>query len=163
MISCMIELVYTPDFAERTFKQIEGFGSYGFPESHAASVAKIAYASSWMKCHHPEIFCAALLNAQPMGFYQPAQIVQDAQKHGVEVRPVCINTSEWDCTLEAPNPPLDFEGRIERLLPIRLGLRMTAGLNDKEAERIVDARAAAPFRSVEDVRHRSGVSRAALE
>src|SRR3546814_3533460 len=79
------------DFAERTFKQIEGFGSYGFPESHAASFAKIVYASCWMKHHHPDVFCAALLNAQPMGFYAPAQIVSDARKHGVEVRPVSIN------------------------------------------------------------------------
>jgi error-prone DNA polymerase len=100
MIGGMIERGYKQDFAERTFKQIEGFGSYGFPESHAASFAKIAYASSWMKCHHPDIFCAALLNAQPMGFYQPAQIVRDAQQHGVEVRPVCINESRWDCTME---------------------------------------------------------------
>ena len=91
LVEGMIANGYTRDFAERTFKQIEGFGSYGFPESHAASFAKIAYASSWMKCHHPDIFCAALLNAQPMGFYAPAQIVRDAREHGVEVRPVCIN------------------------------------------------------------------------
>jgi error-prone DNA polymerase len=197
MINGMIERGYTLDFAERTFKQIEGFGSYGFPESHAASFAKIAYASSWMKCHHPEIFCAALLNAQPMGFYQPAQIVQDAQKHGVEVRPVCINASEWDCMLEALDPPLSFaqgrgtarsavegaqhlaqlplhhashgppplqkQGRIEAILPLRLGLRMTAGLSKADGESIVSARASGAFRSVEDVWHRSGVSRAALE
>ena len=91
LVDGMIGNGYTRDFAERTFKQIEGFGSYGFPESHAASFAKIAYASSWMKCHHPDVFCAALLNAQPMGFYAPAQIVRDAREHGVEVRPVCIN------------------------------------------------------------------------
>ena len=103
MIEGMVERGYSRDFAERTFKQIEGFGSYGFPESHAASFAKIAYASSWMKCLHPDVFCTAILNAQPMGFYQPAQLVRDAQNHGVEVRPVCINASRWDCTLE--NPP----------------------------------------------------------
>ena len=91
MINGMLANGYTQDFAERTFKQIEGFGSYGFPESHAASFAKIAYASCWMKCHHPDVFCAALLNAQPMGFYAPAQIVRDAREHGVEVRPVCVN------------------------------------------------------------------------
>ena len=102
LVDGMVARGYTRDFAERTFKQIEGFGSYGFPESHAASFAKIAYASSWMKCHHPDIFCAALLNAQPMGFYAPAQIVRDAREHGVEVRPVCINASRWDCTLEEP-------------------------------------------------------------
>jgi error-prone DNA polymerase len=81
------------------FKQIEGFGSYGFPESHAASFAHLAYASSWLKCHHPAVFAAALLNSQPMGFYAPAQIVRDAQNHDVEVRPLDINASDWDCTL----------------------------------------------------------------
>ncbi|MEA3036242.1 MAG: error-prone polymerase [Sphingomonadales bacterium] len=110
MINGMIERGYTADFAERTFRQIEGFGSYGFPESHAASFAKIAYASSWMKCHHPDVFCAALLNAQPMGFYQPAQIVRDARDHGAEVRPVCVNASRWDCTLEEGIPPRNGEG-----------------------------------------------------
>ena len=111
MIEGMVSRGYERDFAERTFKQIEGFGSYGFPESHAASFAKIAYASSWMKCHHPDVFCAALLNAQPMGFYAPAQIVRDARDHGVEVRPVCVNASRWDCTLEgAASPSPDGEG-----------------------------------------------------
>ena len=100
LVSGMVARGYTRDFAERTFSQIEGFGSYGFPESHAASFALIAYASCWLKRHHPEVFCAALLNAQPMGFYAPAQIVRDAREHGVEVRPVCINASRWDCTLE---------------------------------------------------------------
>ncbi|WP_419808473.1 error-prone DNA polymerase [Sphingomonas sp.] len=94
-----------PDFAERLVKQIEGFGSYGFPESHAASFAKIAYASSWMKCHHPDVFCAALLNAQPMGFYAPAQIVRDARDHGVEIRPVCVNDSDWDTRLVGAASP----------------------------------------------------------
>jgi error-prone DNA polymerase len=111
MIEGMVARGYERDFAERTFRQIEGFGSYGFPESHAASFAKIAYASSWMKCHHPDIFCAAILNAQPMGFYQPAQLVRDAQNHGVEVRPVCINRSRWDCTMEGfASPSPDGEG-----------------------------------------------------
>jgi error-prone DNA polymerase len=105
LIEGMVGRGYERDFAERTFRQIEGFGSYGFPESHAASFAKIAYASSWMKCHHPEVFCAALLNAQPMGFYAPAQIVRDARDHGVEVRPVCVNASRWDCTLEGKSSP----------------------------------------------------------
>src|SRR5580692_6842583 len=100
MIDGMVERHYTREFAEQTFSRIEGFGSYGFPESHAASFALIAYASAWLKCHHPEVFCAALLNAQPMGFYAPAQIVRDARQHGVEIRPVCVNTSRWDCTLE---------------------------------------------------------------
>src|ERR1700687_3874406 len=106
--------------AERTFAQLEGFGSYGFPESHAASFALIAYASSWLKCHHPDVFCAALLNAQPMGFYAPAQIVRDARDHDIDVRPVCINASRWDCTLE-PTEKNDC-------LAVRLGLRMVRGL-----------------------------------
>lgn len=100
-------------FAERLVAQIEGFGSYGFPESHAASFAKIAYASSWMKCHHPDVFCAALLNAQPMGFYAPAQIVRDARAHGVEVRPVCVLESEWDTTL-VEDPPAAHGGSVRR-------------------------------------------------
>ena len=107
MVEGMVRRGYARDFAERTFKQIEGFGSYGFPESHAASFAKIAYASSWMKYYHPDIFCAALLNAQPMGFYAPAQLVRDAIEHDVEVRPVCVNASRWDCTwsgIEAGKP-----------------------------------------------------------
>src|SRR5579871_266829 len=107
LIAGMMANGYERDFAEKTFRQLEGFGSYGFPESHAASFALIAYASSWMKCRHPDVFCAALLNAQPMGFYAPAQIVRDAHQHGVEVRPVCINASAWDCTLERLDEPLD--------------------------------------------------------
>jgi error-prone DNA polymerase len=154
LVGGMIERGYTREFAERTFKQIEGFGSYGFPESHAASFAKIAYASSWMKCHHPDVFCAALLNAQPMGFYAPAQIVRDAREHDVEVRPVCVNASGWDCTLE------EGEGA---LLPLRLGLRMTSGLSSKEAEKLIEARAAGAFASIEEVWRRAGVSRGTLE
>ena len=100
LIAGMVERGYTAEFADRTFSQIEGFGSYGFPESHAASFALIAYASAWIKCHHPDVFCCALLNAQPMGFYATAQIVRDAQLHGIEIRPVSVNESEWDCTLE---------------------------------------------------------------
>ncbi|TIR45462.1 MAG: error-prone DNA polymerase, partial [Mesorhizobium sp.] len=119
LIGGMIRNGYTPEFAANTFKQLEGFGSYGFPESHAASFALIAYASSWMKCHHPDVFCCALLNSQPMGFYLPAQIVRDARDHDVEIRPVCINASRWDCTLEAT-------GR-DGVLAVRLGLRMVKG------------------------------------
>ncbi|MHA6721973.1 error-prone DNA polymerase [Sphingomonas sp. RS2018] len=107
LISGMLARGITQEFAERLVKQIEGFGSYGFPESHAASFAKIAYASCWMKCHHPDVFCAALLNAQPMGFYAPAQIVRDAREHGVVVEPVCVNGSGWDTVMldESPLPP----------------------------------------------------------
>jgi error-prone DNA polymerase len=157
MIGGMIANGYTQDFAERTFKQIEGFGSYGFPESHAASFAKIAYASSWMKYYHPEIFCAALLNAQPMGFYAPAQLVRDARDHGVEVRPVCINASRWDCTIEA----LPIKGR--GLLPLRLGLRLVKGLSNDHGAKIAAAAMERPFASVEDAWARSGVPAAALE
>ena len=155
MISGMMAKGYTQDFAERTFKQIEGFGSYGFPESHAASFAKIAYASSWMKYYHPEIFCAALLNAQPMGFYAPAQLVRDARAHEVEVRAVCVNASRWDCTLEE-----DAGGKY---LPLRLGLRQVKGLANEHGALIAAAAMDAPFASIDDVWRRSGVPAAALE
>ena len=101
----MVGAGYDPDFAQRCFKQIKGFGSYGFPESHAVSFAKLVYVSAWIKHHHPDVFCAALLNSQPMGFYQPAQLVRDAREHGVEVRPPDVLLSEWDCTLEGASPP----------------------------------------------------------
>ncbi|MBA3677181.1 MAG: error-prone DNA polymerase [Sphingosinicella sp.] len=154
MVGGMVERGYKIDFAERTFKQIEGFGSYGFPESHAASFAKIAYASSWVKCHHPDIFCAALLNSQPMGFYAPAQIVRDAREHGVEVRPVCINHSRWDCTIE---------GQVGKYNSLRLGLRVVKGLSNDYAAKLVAARNDTPFTSAEDAWRRSGVPVAALE
>ena len=154
LVGGMVERGYPKDFAERTFKQIEGFGSYGFPESHAASFAKIAYASCWMKHHHPDVFCAALLNAQPMGFYAPAQIVDDARKHGVEVRPVSVNHSHWDCTLEKTN---------ERYLAVRLGLGQIIGLANVHGAAIVAARGPAPYESVEEVWRRAGTPRAAIE
>jgi len=153
LIAGMVERGYAPEFAEKTFSQLEGFGSYGFPESHAASFALLAYASSWLKCWHPDVFCAALLNAQPMGFYAPAQIVRDAREHGVEVRPVCVQTSRWDCTLE----PLD-DGR----LAVRLGLRQVRGLANADAARLVAARGDAPFASIEDAWRRAGVPVAGL-
>jgi error-prone DNA polymerase len=154
LVGGMVERGYPRDFAERTFKQIEGFGSYGFPESHAASFAKIAYASCWMKHHHPDVFCAALLNAQPMGFYAPAQVVRDAREHGVEVRPACINASRWDCTLEPTGG---------RYLAVRLGLRQARGLANVHGAAIVAARGAAMFGSIEEVWRRAGVPRAAIE
>jgi error-prone DNA polymerase len=131
LIAGMVANGYEQEFAAQTFKQLEGFGSYGFPESHAASFALIAYASSWVKCWHPDVFCAALLNSQPMGFYAPAQIVRDAQAHGVEIRPICINASRWDCTLE----PTDDEG----LFAVRLGMRMVKGLANTHAATVVAA------------------------
>ena len=154
LVGGMVERGYPKDFAERTFKQIEGFGSYGFPESHAASFAKIAYASCWMKHHHPDVFCAALLNAQPMGFYAPAQIARDAQNHGVEVRPVSINDSHWDCTLEETGG---------RYLAVRLGFRQVRSLANVHGAAIVGARGDVPYDCVEDVWRRAGVPRAAIE
>jgi error-prone DNA polymerase len=154
LIEGMVERGYPREFAERTFRQLEGFGSYGFPESHAASFAKISYASCWMKHHHPDVFCAALMNAQPMGFYAPAQIVRDAREHGVEVRPPCINASRWDCTLEKGGG---------RYLAVRLGLRQIRGLSNADGAKIVAARGTAPFTSVEEVWRRSGVPRASIE
>ncbi|XUY30265.1 error-prone DNA polymerase (plasmid) [Agrobacterium sp. rho-8.1] len=154
LVSGMVRNGYTAEFAEKTFSQLEGFGSYGFPESHAASFALIAYASNYMKCHFPDVFCAALLNSQPMGFYAPAQIVGDARAHGVEIRPVCINRSRWDCTLE----PI---GNTDRHA-MRLGMRMVKGLAAPDAARIVAARMNDPFSSVDDMWRRSGVPAASL-
>jgi error-prone DNA polymerase len=154
LITGMMERGYDEEFARRTFTQLEGFGSYGFPESHAASFALIAYASSWLKCWHPDAFCAALLNAQPMGFYAPAQIVRDAIDHGVEVRPVDINASRWDCTLE----PTDIDNR----LAVRLGFRQVAGLKNEDGAAMAAARADQPFTDVNDVWRRSGVQVSSL-
>jgi len=154
LIEGMVGNGYEQAFAEQTFKQLEGFGSYGFPESHAASFALIAYASAWLKCWHPDAFCAALLNSQPMGFYAPAQIVRDARDHGVEIRPVCVNASRWECTLE----PTDDETRFA----VRLGLCMVKGLANAHAAAIVAARADEPFTCVDDLWRRYGVPVAAL-
>lgn len=154
LIDGMVANGYDAEFAAQTFKQLEGFGSYGFPESHAASFALIAYASAWLKCWHPDVFCAALLNSQPMGFYAPAQIVRDAVAHGVEVRPACINASRWDCTLE--------QTQDESRFAVRLGLRMVRGLANAHGAAIVAARANQPFASVDDLWRRAGVPQAAL-
>ena len=170
LVGGMVARGYEREFAERTFAQLEGFGSYGFPESHAASFALIAYASSWMKCHHPDVFCAALLNSQPMGFYAPAQVVRDARepragfagalsggslRDGVEVRPVCVNASRWDCTLEP--------GTSGPYLALRLGLRTVSGLAAAHGEQVVASRGAQRYRSVEELHRRAGVPAAALE
>ncbi len=148
MVSGMIERGYTQDFAEQTFSRIEGFGAYGFPESHAASFALIAYASAWLKRHHPDVFCCALLNAQPMGFYAPAQIVRDAEQHGVTVKPVCIDASVWDCAIE--------NGAV------RLGFRMVKGMRADHADAILAARTS-PYRSIPDVHRRAVLPVAAME
>ncbi|MBZ9992782.1 error-prone DNA polymerase [Mesorhizobium sp. BH1-1-4] len=154
LIDGMVDNGYERAFAEQTFKQLEGFGSYGFPESHAASFALIAYASAWLKCWHPDVFCVALLNSQPMGFYAPAQIVRDAAAHGIEIRPACVNASRWDCTLE----PVAEDGRFA----VRLGLRMVRGLANAYASKIVATRADQPFACVDDLWRRAGVPQSAL-
>ncbi|WP_260987634.1 error-prone DNA polymerase [Roseomonas gilardii] len=159
LVGGMVRRGYDPELAERVFKQIEGFGSYGFPESHAASFAHLAYASAWVKCHHPTVFAAALLNSQPMGFYAPAQIVRDAQAHGTRVRPVCVNASDWDSTLE-PDP------RSAEEYALRLGLRLAGGLPEEEGQRIAKVRRAgngSPYGSVEEVARRAKVGRKAIE
>jgi error-prone DNA polymerase len=136
---------YEAAFAESIFEQVKGFSEYGFPESHAASFALLVYASCWIKHHHPGEFLAAMLNSQPLGFYSPSQLVQDAKRHGVEVRPADVMDSDWDCTLEGlPHPPA-----------VRLGLRMISGMRQAAAERIVEARALAPFDDAEDLARRA--------
>jgi error-prone DNA polymerase len=141
MVSRMVERGYDPDFARRSFEQIKGFGSYGFPESHAASFAKLVYISSFIKCRYPAVFACALLNSQPMGFYAPAQIVRDAQEHGVEVREADINYSHWDNTLER---------RGDGALTLRLGLRQIDGLSECDGQRLVEARTRI-YKSPEDL------------
>jgi error-prone DNA polymerase len=174
MVGRMVERGYDPDFAQRCFDQIKGFGEYGFPESHAASFAHLVYVSSWLRWRYPAAFAAALLNSQPMGFYAPAQIVRDAKEHGVEVREVDVNHSDWDCTLEAlpidggglgggdsgaplyvqrhptPAPPHQGEGKVA----LRLGLRQVDGLRREAAERVMARR---PYASVEELHSRGRV------
>ena len=153
MVGRMIARGYDPDMAERCFRQIEGFGDYGFPESHSASFSLLVYVSAWLKCHYPAVFACGLLNAQPMGFYAPAQIVRDARDHGAEVRPVDLNHSDWDNTLE---PAADGAWAL------RLGLRQVDGLGEEHGARIVAARNH-PYENTYDVWRRAGVPVAALE
>jgi error-prone DNA polymerase len=157
MIDGMLANGYERDFAERCFNQIKGFGEYGFPESHAASFALLVYASAWIKRYHPAAFCCALLNSQPMGFYAPAQIVRDAREHGVEVRAVEVNHSDWDCTLESvTHSPASMPTADKRTWGIgapavRLGFRMIKGLQAAHAQQIVERRGQhGPFRSIDD-------------
>jgi error-prone DNA polymerase len=145
---------YDESFARQIFSQIQGFGEYGFPESHAASFALLVYSSAWLKCHEPAAFTCALLNSQPMGFYAPAQLVRDASVHGVEVRPISVDASDWDCTLER---------RADDEPALRLGLRMVKSLGEEAAERIVTARAGAMFASVQDLTARADLTRRELE
>jgi error-prone DNA polymerase len=182
MVGGMIRRGYDPDFARRCFDQIKGFGEYGFPESHAAAFAQLVYVSAWIKCFYPEVFCAALLNSQPMGFYAPAQLVRDAREHGVVVLPPDIGASDWDCTLEAaptrgadglhpvptaafrtpPSPaPNAFPG--DRRRAVRLGLRRIDGFREAWAQQIMAARARRPFASIDDLRTRADLPAAALD
>lgn len=152
MIGGMVRRGYRQDFAERCFKQIEGFGSYGFPESHAQSFARLVYVSAWLKCHHPAVFTCGILNAQPMGFYAPAQLVRDAREHGVEVRGVDANASHWDNGLER---------RGDGSLAIRLGFRQVDGFREEWANRIAEVRVR-PFASLEDLARRAALPARAL-
>ncbi|MGZ5986428.1 MAG: error-prone DNA polymerase, partial [Caulobacteraceae bacterium] len=182
MVGGMIRRGYDPDFANRCFDQIKGFGEYGFPESHAAAFAQLVYVSAWIKCFYPEVFCAALLNSQPMGFYAPAQLVRDAREHGVAVLPADVGASDWDCTLEAsparladglhpvptaafrtpPSPaPNAFPGDRRRAL--RLGLRRIEGFRKEWANQVMAARAERPFASIDDLRTRANLPAAALD
>lgn len=149
LIRGMLERGYSRAFAESIYRQILGFGEYGFPESHSASFALLVYVSAWLKRHEPAAFLAALLNSQPMGFYAPAQLVRDAQRHGVTMCPPEVDASCWDCTLEAG--------------AVRLGLRMVNGLGEAAGERIVAARAAGGFASLEDLARRAALSRHELQ
>ncbi len=182
MVEGMAAKGYDREFAERCFHQIEGFGEYGFPESHAASFALLVYASCWMKCRYPDVFAAAMLNAQPLGFYAPAQLVRDAREHGVEVREVDVNLSDWDCTLEPPSPPhpelveggrgvggegihprhAEMAPHIRATHAVRLGLRQIVGVKEKDMLRLVERRGEA-YDSVRDLWLRSGLSSAVLE
>ena len=146
LIGGMIERGYSEDFAQRLFSQIKGFGEYGFPESHSASFAFLVYVSAWLKCYEPAAFCCALLNSQPMGFYAPQQLVRSARDHGVEVRPVDVSQSDWDCTLER-----DTEGNAV----VRLGMRLVKGLARDAAGRLLEARATARFTGVQDLAERA--------
>jgi error-prone DNA polymerase len=146
---------YPEDFAKAIFSQIQGFGEYGFPESHAASFALLVYSSAWLKCYEPAAFTCALINSQPMGFYAPAQLVRDASVHGVEVRPICACNSNWDCSLE--------RRRADDEPALRLGMRMVKGLGEEAALRIMDARAQEPFASVQDLTRRAQLARRELE
>jgi error-prone DNA polymerase len=172
IVDGMLARGYTPQFAEQCFNQIRGFAEYGFPESHAASFALLVYASAWLKCHHPAAFACALLNSQPMGFYAPAQIVRDARQHHVGVRPIDINRSDWDCTLQRERGR-GGEGETGRRgdretrrqgPSLRLGFRLVKGLSAAHADKIVAARCRlGSFRSIDQLHHATRLPRHAIE
>ena len=153
LLAGMLERGYSTDYAETLFERIKGFGHYGFPESHAASFALITYASCWLKCHEPAAFAVSLINSMPLGFYTPDQIIQDARRHGIGVRPVDVRYSDWDCTLEFPRG--DTSGKPD----IRLGLRLIKGFRSDVADQLMAARAKQPFIDVADMSQRSGLDR----
>ena len=161
LIDGMRERGYQEEFAQQIFQQILGFGEYGFPESHAASFAMLVYISAWLKCHEPAAFACALLNSQPMGFYAPAQIVQDVRRHGVEVMATDVTESDWDCmlSLASQHSPQDEKNQPA----LRLGLRMVNGLSREGAARLTDARELRPFESVEDLAVRGGLDKRDLK
>lgn len=155
MVGGMIARGYPPEFAQRCFKQIEGFGSYGFPESHAASFAKLVYVSAWLKHHHPGVFACALLNSQPMGFYAPAQIVRDAREHGVEIRAIDVNYSDWDCTMEA---------RQDGGYALRLGFRQIDGVGKDSSDGLAQARGGwGGYGDFDALVRRSGLTKSQLQ
>jgi error-prone DNA polymerase len=167
----MVERDYPRDFAERCFSQIEGFGDYGFPESHAASFAILVYVSAWLKCHYPDVFCAAILNSQPMGFYAPAQLVRDAHEHGVLIREVDVNESDWDCTLENDGGFVgerihkrhaEMKDDIRSTHAVRLGFRQVKGFSEEDAKKLKAPRGAG-YDSVRDLWLRTNLSRDAIE
>ena len=155
IVNGMLERGYERAFADSIFEQIKGFGEYGFPESHAASFALLVYASSWLKCHEPAAFLAAMLNSQPMGFYSPSQLVQDARRHGVRVAPVDVTVSDWDSVLQRQTP--------ESRPVVRLGFSLLRGMRDGAAERIENARAVRQFSSVSDLARRAQLDRNDLQ
>ncbi len=160
LIRRMVAKGIKPEFAQRVFEQIRGFGEYGFPESHAASFALIAYATSWLKCHYPDVFACALLNAQPMGFYQPATIVEDTKRHGIVVRPISVAHSDWDCTLE---PVVGLSQTTRRVHAVRMGLRYVKGLSEtRDWPPIQTVRSERPFTTIEDFARRTRLDEGAL-
>ena len=153
LVGRMVEKGYSLEYAQSIFRQIQGFGEYGFPESHAAGFALIAYASSWVKLHHPDAFLAGLLNSQPMGFYAPSQLVRDARDHGVTVLPADVTVSVWECELEGSAETRSATG--EPMRAVRLGLNRVSGLSKEAAARIVQARSAGPYAGIEDLARRA--------
>ncbi|MCB9677024.1 MAG: error-prone DNA polymerase [Alphaproteobacteria bacterium] len=156
LVAGMVEQGIEPDYAEKIYAQILGFGEYGFPESHSASFAMLVYVSGWLKRHHPAAFAAALVNSQPMGFYSPRAIVADAQRHGIEVRPVCVTESDWDCTLEPASGP-------GSAAVVRLGFRLVQGFGEEHGKAIEHARADGPFTSLADFARRTALDRGRLQ